>query len=609
MCGIFGIVAPDSIRLGGSLRLMMRALQHRGPDGSGLRFFDDCGLGHVRLSIIDLSTGNQPMDSAVKRKSISFNGEIYGYKQIRESMSDYPFKTTSDTEVILALYENYGETFLDHLPGIFSFAIWDDDLKELICARDRFGEKPFYYAWGKNGEFIFASEIKGLIASGLIDPELSRRSVGHYLRHLYVHPFHTIYSNVFSLPPGHMLRLSSGNLRIRKYWDLPTPRDSICFSDAIEEGTMLLERAVKLQLIADVPVGAFLSGGVDSSTIVAIASRSVSRLKTISFDFEASSSDLAFARLIADKYHTDHVELSDSEIDLPALIEKMQEVYDEPFADSSNIPTFLISLKAREFAKVILTGDGGDELFGGYSSWYRPFTFWNKPLLQFPASVGFLRLLTKCANRWGYPLNARLSTLSQAVYLRTSFATVSQAHIAQNSFFSQSEMESMGFPDDNNIKPPYSLSQSNTLDDALRMDLLDYMPGDILVKIDRASMANGIELRAPFLDRDLASFCISLPYRLKVSSRSDKILLREISKHLLPTKIIHRSKMGFGAPVSEWLSRPAFQSMKEKISRNTGGKIYSLLPFAQTKNFLDGNDFKSWILLNLSLWLEKHTFR
>ncbi|MEW5961407.1 MAG: asparagine synthase (glutamine-hydrolyzing), partial [Chloroflexota bacterium] len=378
VCGIAGIVAPQARQFQAELSCMVDTLRHRGPDGPGTYFFDNCALGHTRLSIIDLLSGQQPMFSPVSGAGIVFNGEIYGYKSLRVSLPDYPFQTTSDTEAILALYDQYGPGLLSRLPGMFAFAIWDEAHQRLLCARDRFGEKPFYYTWGRKGEFLFASEIKALLASGLVEPVLNRAALAHYMQYLHVHPYQTIYQNIYTLPPAHSLHYEDGQLAVERYWSPPELQPKIELDEAIEQFQVLFDRAVASQLVADVTVGAFLSGGLDSSSIVVAASRHQARLKTFSFGFEDGISELPFAKGVADLYQTDHTELADNHVDIGELLVTMQAVYDEPFADSSNIPTFLISRLARQYVKVVLTGDGGDELLAGYTFWYKPLIFMQK---------------------------------------------------------------------------------------------------------------------------------------------------------------------------------------------------------------------------------------
>ena len=609
MCGIAGIVFPvaHASEPRAVLERMNRALLHRGPDAHGCHFFGRCALGHTRLSIVDLSSGQQPMLSHDQKLGITFNGEIYGYKKIRAELGDYPYRTHSDTEVILALYEKHGGDFLPRLPGMFSFALWDESSQELICARDRFGEKPFYYARGLHDEFIFASEIKAILASGMIQPVVSRAAVQHYLQHLYVHPHDCIYENIHVLPPAHTLRFRAGHLEVMRYWQLPQLNSSITMDDAVEHVQYLLRQAVERQLVADVPVAAFLSGGLDSTTIVALARKFSPGLRTISFGFDDGINELPYAREVKSLYQTDHVELVDNHADIAELLLKMNEVYDEPFADSSNIPTYLISQQAREHAKVVLTGDGGDELFAGYSQWYRPLYF-----MQQETDTSVLRLLllkmvgatlarARCssADPW---LKKRDGLLN-----RRAYTSVSRMHQAQNEYLSDATLSEWGWAvQEKPIVCRPSWSETNTVDDALRMDIEDYMPGDILVKIDRASMAHGLELRAPFLDMDLASFCISLPSTLKINATEDKRVMRQAFAHLWPESVRHRKKQGFGAPVNRWLARPGVCSLKEEYLNNRQSKLFDVVSFDKTRGAASRDNYTTWILLVLALWMDRN---
>jgi asparagine synthase (glutamine-hydrolysing) len=606
MCGIAGIVATHSARYESALDRMMAALSHRGPDGAGAHFFTDCALGHRRLSIIDLTTGEQPMFSPDRKVAITFNGEVYGYREIKKNLHDYPFITTSDTEIVLALYERYKTDMLKHLPGMFAFALWDEHARTLFAARDRFGEKPFYYAWGQNAEFLFASEIKGLIASGLIQPKLNRQAVTHYLRHLYVHPHETIYSNIFVLPPAHSLLLRDGRLTVEKYWRLPETKEVLSEGDAIDEFQRLFERAVEHQLVADVPVGTFLSGGLDSSSVVAVASRHHARLRTLSFGFGDSINELPDAREIARLYETDHIELEDRHEDIAELMIEMARVYDEPFADSSNIPTYLISREARRFCKVVLTGDGGDELLGGYDFWYRPLREMQRTSPQLARVAGMIRRAATVANRAGLMRAAELNQKAQGAEMWKRFSSIDQAHMAQNTHFTDTELRLLNLHFDSNGRARSRAQPfQGTVDDAMRMDLQDYMPGDILVKTDRASMAHGLELRAPFLDVDFASFCISLPDRLKITDRQDKWILRRCYGAFWTEAIREKSKQGFGAPVGEWLKLDGVARLKSKVLDNPEHALFSLIPFNLSRPYVAKDNYQTWILLMLGLWLEQ----
>jgi asparagine synthase (glutamine-hydrolysing) len=605
MCGIAGIVATSSRRYRGHLERMIKALRHRGPDGDGLSFFDQCALGHTRLNIVDLKTGQQPMVSSVAPVAITFNGEIYGYQALKTSLPDYPFRTTSDTEVILALYGRQGMDLLSRLPGMFAFAIWDDQNRELFCARDRFGEKPFYYALGVNGEFLFASEIKALIASGLVHPVLDREAVAAYLQYLYVPTNRTIFRNIFTLPPAHALRYREGRLDVRRYWHPPVRCKRISLSEAAEELRCLLESAVRRCLVADVPVGAFLSGGLDSSTVVAVASRQQPRLKTFCFDFGTGATESSFARDVAARYSTDHTEMSAGVWRLSDLLLTMQEVFDEPFGDSSNIPTWLVARAARKHVKVMLGGDGGDELFGGYTTWYRP--LWNMEHYSVGSSrlMNVLLRLASRAGPWGEGVRKGLAARVEGVRYREKYHTLFDAHRAQRTYFAADQLGELGFETIVRDNHPDAVSKGS-LDGIFLADIEDYLAGDILTKIDRASMAHGLELRSPLLDVDLASFCIALPSSLKLDGERDRIVLREAFTRDWPPSVRARGKQGFGAPIHEWLRQEDLKELKDAHLNDPQQKLFSILPYDRTRIFVERDDYFTWVLLVLALWLEKH---
>ncbi len=604
MCGIVGISGEHVERYKDNLSFMVSSLIHRGPDENGTTYFSNCILGHTRLSIIDLKTGRQPMLSQDKKLAVTFNGEIYGYKELRRSL-DYHFQTTSDTEVLIALYRKYGPEMVERLPGMFAFAIWDNENQSLFCARDRFGEKPFYYAFGKNGELIFGSEIKTILASKLIEPKLNQEALSHYLQTLYVHPMQSIYTNVYTLPPGHCITYRKQSVAIRKYWQLPVTNNTLSLYDATEQFRSLLERSVKKQLVADVPVGAFLSGGLDSSTIVSIASDYSADLKTFSFGFEGNETDILYARDVARKYKTEHIELTDKSLRIDDLLIQMQSVYDEPFADSSNIPTYLVAKLASEHVKVVLSGDGADELLAGYSFWYRPLLSMEEQMCRkgkLQELFYFLLLAIKKFELFGRN-KSHNNLMGVDLFRKTD--SISHAHCLQKQYFTDTELQQLGIKA---WRPPVDICATNTVDDALRTDLLDYMPGDILVKIDRASMANGVELRAPFLDVDFASLCISLPYCMKINRSRDKEILRQAYSMKWPEPVRRRSKLGFGAPVPEWLAREEVKMIKRDYLSDPNKKIHSILDLNNNAMYASKDTYKTWILLVLSIWLEQHRF-
>jgi asparagine synthase (glutamine-hydrolysing) len=604
MCGIAGIVAENAAEYTNKVKKMTDAIAHRGPDGDGHYTYGRCVLGHRRLSIVDLGGGHQPMFNHTKSIGIVFNGEIYGYKKLRAE-TQYNYQNESDTELLIAMYEQQGSAMMKSLPGMFAFSIWDENKQSLFCARDRFGEKPFYYAFGKNGEFIYSSEIKAILSTGLVEPVLDKESLAHYLKHLYIHPQKTIYKNVFTLPPAHTLEFSAltKQLKIERYWQLPAINQNIGLADATEQFTQLLDEAVKKQLVADVPVGAFLSGGLDSSTIVALASKYKEGIKTISFGFGDSINELPFAREIAKKYNTDHIELQQTEADIASLVLKMQDIYDEPFGDSSNIPTYLLSMLAKEHLTVILTGDAGDELLGGYGS-YKILLEMMKGNKTPQAIIPILKFAIKVSGK----LKLGIKTLPQeAAICNTEYSSILNTHTQYYIYFTDNEIAKLGLKA-TPTKPNFSFTTNNTPDDAMRADIEDYMPGDILVKTDRAAMASSVELRAPFLDVDFAEYCISLPYTLKLNNSKDKIILHEAMGQLWTESIRKRNKQGFGAPIKHWLQIPEVVKLKNEFLLNKNNPIYKVIDYNACKQYFNMNNYHTWALLTLAIWVQKHSY-
>ena len=606
MCGITGIVATGARRMLPLVQDMVQTLRHRGPDDIGVAEFDRCVLGHTRLSIVDIATGQQPMYSPSRKACIIFNGEIFGYKDVRKGLTGYSFRTASDTEVILALYDAHGGECVRHLPGQFAFGLWDESKQSFLAARDRFGEKPFYYAFGPRGEFVFASEIKTILRSGLVPPRLDFVSLTHVLKNLYVPPERTIYENVFSLPPAHALEVADGKVRVWRYWDLPATRPDIDLGSAVEEFRRLFERSVGNQLVADVPVGAFLSGGLDSSTVVAVASGLKEGLNTFSFGFEDAENEHPFAKGIAERYSTRHHELTAENVDLPAMVALMDSVYDEPLADSSTIPTYLISKLARQSLKVILSGDGADELFAGYHWWYRPLLQWQQDRRPTLPEDLIIRVIARLTKRLHHPSEGAWQHRRARSQVRRDHASIIEAHAGKPVQFTDRELARMlpGRYPGYRSRTGFDWPEENDLNDALKYDLSTYLPGDILVKVDRASMAHGLELRAPFLDKDFVEFGISLPSRLKLDSQRDKIILRESYQAAWTDPIRARGKAGFGAPVTQWLRRPAMREYASSLLNDPGRRIFSLFSFDETRAVVAEGSQRTWILLVLAQWFE-----
>ena len=577
MCGIAGIVsfgaAPDREQLA----KMTRTLAHRGPDDEGLFVEGPCGLGFRRLSIIDLEAGHQPMTSGPI--TVAFNGEIYNYRELREELRAHgrSFETHSDTEVLLAAYREWGDRFVERLDGMFAFGLWDAERQRLVCARDRFGEKPFY--WSRvGGVFLFGSELKALVAHPLVARELDPGALRRYLAFECVPTPHSIFRGVRKLREAHRLVLDADGLREERYWRLPCAPASGPKLDADDAAAGLRERlqtAVRRRLVADVPLGVFLSGGVDSSAVVAMAAEASPRLQTFSIGFEEASFDESrYARLVAQRFGTEHFEERLTAAACLDLLPRAAEQLDEPLADPSYLPTFLLSSFARKQVTVALGGDGADELFAGYD------TFVAHPLAAaYAHSPAALDGLLK----WGVArLPVRSSYMSLEFRLKSFLAGVRQPpryrHQAWIGSFTPEDQRALLTPayrpgaegdvygDIDDFAADWAELPEGSLEWALRYYLQFYMKDDILVKVDRASMAASLEVRAPFLDTELSSYVARLPARLKLHGLSRKWLLKRALRGLVPDEILDRKKQGFALPVAAWLRGPLRPLLEELLS-------------------------------------------
>lgn len=606
MCGISGVVLREinkEINYQSLLKNMTDSIAHRGPDDEGFEFFNDCYLGFRRLSIVDLSPdGHQPMYSHDRKNCIVFNGEIYGYRDIKKEMPEVAFKSNTDTEVILELYEKHGNNLPVYLNGMFSFAIWNDERQELFCARDRFGEKPFYYAIGKNGEFIFASEIKAIFATGLVDNELNDEALNHYLRHMYVDSQQSIYKNIKVLPPASQLILKNGKIHISQYWDFPGEECKLNEDEILVKFEDLVKKSVEKQLIADVKVGAFLSGGLDSGTLVALSSQKNKDLATLGFKYEGELDEMPEARSISEKYNTDHKEVSFRKEELVPVLKKVLSQLDEPLADTAIMATYKICEEAAKKMTVVITGNAGDELFGGYK-WYQEEL---NILKKGGANASFINL---------YKIAATIGKITgikvlQNYYLdkvfRSKFSDiVSYQKNKVHNNFTESEATAL-LKKDCKYEHSYSFPlDKNDVNTCMKMDLTNIIPGDYLVKDDRIAMMHSIELRTPFLDKDLVEFCATLPSKYKVDASQTKIILRKVFGHLLTRNILNKKKQGFGAPVSDWLKFPEMVKLSDAILENPNAIIYTKLNFKEVQNYLDFT-YKHWSLLVLGIWMEAH---
>ncbi len=568
MCGIAGIFDLAGARPIDPARLarMTEALRHRGPDGDGMMRRDGIGLGHRRLAIIDLAQGAQPMASPDGRLVVTYNGEIYNFQSLRRELEGrgHHFRTRSDTEVLLEGYRAWGTAVLDRLRGMFAFALWDTAERTLFLARDRLGEKPLYYGCAPDGCLLFASEIGAVLAGLPTRPELDLEAVADYFTYGYVPDPKSIYRGIRKLAPGHHLTLRPGQAlpAPRRYWR-PRFSDSHhgSLDDLAHELLDRLKESVTLRMVADVPLGAFLSGGVDSGGVVALmAEASGTPVTTCTIGFaDPAFDETPHARTVARRYGTIHHE-ERVDIDAAGLLDRVAAAYGEPFADSSALPTYLVSRLARRHVKVALTGDGGDEVFAGY----RRYPFHRREELVkawLPATLR-RRVLGPLARAWPRlewaprPLRAKatleaLATDTVHGYLR-SVALLPESERA--ALFSPDFTRALDGYDPASVLAAHA-GEADTDDPLARaqyMDLMTWLPGRMLVKVDRASMAHGLELRPPLLDHELVEWAAGLPRALKLRGNEGKILLKRALAPHLPRELLHRPKQGFAQPLAEW---------------------------------------------------------
>ncbi len=573
MCGIAGIVEqsgrPVDIRL---LRRMTDVLAHRGPDGEGTHVDGSAALGHRRLSILDLSTGAQPMSSPDGSLWITYNGEVYNYRELRGELAarGARFRTTSDTEVVLQGYEAWGVDVLPRLRGMFAFAILDRRRRRLLLARDRLGIKPLVYAW--DGHCLrFASELKAILQDADVPRDLDWAALRDYFRFLWVPGPRTIFRAVRKLPPASYLvcGLDGGDPEIRSYWALHfEPDESVSEAEWTERLRESLRETVRLHMVSDVPVGAFLSGGIDSSTVVAwMAQASAGPVKTFSIGFdEADFDELAYARLVARRYGTDHLEIV-VKPDVIDVLPRLAWAFDEPFADASAVPTYCVARLTREHVTVALSGDGGDESFAGYRRYAealrlarqadRPPLAWVRPLLRRAAGRlpeglrgrGWLELL-------GMPATARyfrMMTFQRDGTLAALLAPEVSARMRPSA-------DAGDFGD-----LATRAGGGGHLSQLQFIDFHHYLPGDILAKVDRASMLTSLETRVPLLDHVLVELVARMPERMKFRAGSGKYVLKRAMTSDLPPEVLTRRKMGFGVPLAAWFRGQLRQFVKDVL--------------------------------------------
>jgi asparagine synthase (glutamine-hydrolysing) len=620
MCGIVGKinfdrdhpVAPQE------MAQMAATLAHRGPDGEGTWVEGNVGLAHRRLSIIDLSCGaNQPMSNEDGSVWITFNGEIYNFQELRQELElrGHTFRTHSDTEVIVHAYEDYGRDCVERLRGMFALAIWDRRDRTLFLARDRVGKKPLFYFHGAD-RFLFASEIKALLVDHAVPREPDPVAIDHFLSLGYVPGPRSAFLGIRKLPAGHWLEIRDGKMECRRYWKLRyTPKQRISMKDAVAELQWRLAEAVRLRLVSDVPLGAFLSGGVDSSAVVIHMAAAMNRpVRTFSVGFGLSDFDeRPYARQVAGRYGTDHTELV-VEAPVTDILSRLAWHYDEPFGDSSAVPSYLISRLTRQHVTVVLNGDGADETFGGYD-WYKMDRWVNRgAVLPLGFRKQFASLMEHVPSAW-----RRRTPLWQITRLAEVLSLPATRRYPQwvEHFSPQARRETysgdflgkvQGNAPDELFASLFSNSQAEDwLDVILDTDVNLYLVDDLLVKMDRATMSHSLEARSPFLDHVLMEFVATLPVSFKQVWGRKKRILKASLRGKMPDRLINRRKMGFSVPIAKWF-RDDLREMARDVLLSARALQRGYFRSRQITDILEEHGARHdhgtrlWDLLMLELW-------
>ncbi len=617
MCGIAGTASPNGLSDTDPVLVdrMLRSIAHRGPDDQYTLRDDKALLGSRRLAIIDVDGGRQPLTDESGRIIATQNGEIYNYVELQRDLEQqgHTFRTRSDTETIVHLYEEHGASFVRYLRGMFAIAIWDGRVGRLILARDRLGKKPLY--WRLAGDRLtYGSELKAILEDPGVERNIDREALGLYLQYQYVPAPRTILRGVSKLPPASVLTWDGGDPMIERYWTPEyAPKTDRTLGDDVAAGLSLLREAVRLRLRSDVPVGVFLSGGMDSSVVTALAAEASSTpIRTFSLGFEEQGYDeLPYARAIAQRYGTVHTE-DVVRLDALSLLPELADHFDEPHGDSSAIPTFRVSQLAAQQVKVVLTGDGGDEAFGGYPR-YLP----NRILDAMDVVPGPAVRAAARAARVATSVFGSRGTVRRRLDLAETMAGLDrdQRYLQRMTFLAQGVRERLLGNGAGRLSPGYLLGvlrdgPEDPIDRLLRADLLTYLPEALLVKVDRASMANSLEARSPLLDHQLIEFAARLPVERKIAAGRSKVLLREIAAQLMPKEHLDRPKMGFGVPIGDWFQGSLGDRYQELV----------LAPDSATRDSLDpsvaasllerhrshgGQQDGLWLLLMFELWARR----
>jgi asparagine synthase (glutamine-hydrolysing) len=633
MCGICGFYQYEQEADQQTLKVMNDQLIHRGPDDEGYYYEKHVGLAARRLSIIDLETGHQPLPSCSKNSWITYNGEVYNFPELREELEakGYRFRTRADTEVVVNLYEEYGTGFVKKLRGMFAVGIYDKKNDRLVLVRDHVGIKPLYYCLKpKNKNLVFASEIKAILKYPGISREIDYEAVDWFVTLEYIPAPFSIFKHIRKLPAGHLLTYEKGKLHIEKYWDVDKPtgedkKKAPGFNELKEQFHSLLKESVKMRMISDVPLGAFLSGGIDSSSIVAaMSSLSPGHIKTFSIGFEEKSySELKYSDIVSRAFNTDHYTKNLSP-DINELVLYLADFWDEPLGDFSNFPTYLVCGTAREKVKVVLSGDGGDEIFGGYEHYiaqkiarfmdfplFRPFhRLMARTTHLFPPSElkkGLVNRVKRFSEglrnsylnrhfRWMIFLsNIQKQRLYSPGFLNSEYLKVLPSRVPFNDFFEHSR-------------------QFDGINQDLYLDFKTYMVDNILVKVDRMSMAASLEARVPLLDYKMVEFAFSLPAHYKLGgsyASTTKWFFKKAMEGVLPPEIIYRQKEGFSIPIKNWLKNELKDLMMEYLSEKRV-KEAGLFNYPYVKKMVQehmdnkqNHAHRLWTLILFHLWHQK----
>jgi len=617
MCGIVGIITYKE-PIDEKLLIDMRdTLIHRGPDDEGIWISSDkkVYLGHRRLSIIDLSiAGHQPMSDEEKKIWIVYNGEIYNFQEIRQELEKrgYMFKSNTDTEVIIYSYKEWDIDCLQKFNGMFAFGIWDENKKLLFLARDRVGKKPLYIAKYKD-KFVFASEIKAILKDKDFSREIDINALNFYFAYGYIPGEMCIFKNIKKLPPAHYGIIDiNGELKIKRYWNIPNPviNEKISEKELLLELEDLLTDSVKKRIVSDVPLGVFLSGGIDSSLITAVMSKILdSPVKTFSIGFkEEHFNELPYARIVAKYFNTEHYEFT-VEPDSVGILDILSKQFDEPFGDSSMIPTFYVSKMTKQYVTVALSGDGGDELFGGYNNY--PVVLRDNKIIKYIPYP-----LRKLMSNFSYLLPDGIRVEGFLKRLKCDFKeNFADRHSIFRSFQRKKLLnrEIISILGENLILPEqYRIGSvlGRTLRDLTISDFHIYLPDDILVKVDRASMLNSLEVRAPFLDYRIIEFSYSkVPDNFKLNGNTKKYLLKKLAKKILPQDLKLERKRGFSIPINEWFHkgwRNIYENLIYDISDEFINKNYAVRLLKLNDAKLGNHSARMFLIMMYLLWRKNY---